>query len=60
MEWYQKAAAQGYATAQNNIGYLYLNGLGVPQSNDKAIEYFTKAAEQGHKGAKTELEKLSR
>jgi TPR repeat protein len=31
MAWYRKAAAQGHATAQNNIGFIYLNGQGVPK-----------------------------
>jgi TPR repeat protein len=30
MRWYRKAADQGDAFAQNNVGWLYANGLGVP------------------------------
>jgi hypothetical protein len=32
-EWYEKAAAQSYAAAMNNLGRLYDNGLGVPQES---------------------------
>ncbi|MBQ3347541.1 MAG: SEL1-like repeat protein [Synergistaceae bacterium] len=39
---------------------MYLNGLGVLKDNEKAIEWFKKAAEQGLDEAKSELEKLSR
>ena len=30
------AAEQGYASAQNNLGYLYANGEGVPQNDIQA------------------------
>jgi len=46
--WYQKAAEQGYANAQNNLGILYENGDGVPQDWKKATYWWAKAAEQGH------------
>ena len=48
MEWYQKAAAQGNANAQNNIGVLYENGgFGVEQDYSKAMEWYQKATLQG-------------
>jgi uncharacterized protein len=31
MSWYKKAADQGDAPAQFNLGFMYSNGLGVPQ-----------------------------
>ncbi len=31
VKWYRKAAAQGQADAQNNLGFMYGNGQGVPQ-----------------------------
>ena len=31
MKRYRKAAEQGDADAQNNLGYMYENALGVPQ-----------------------------
>ena len=47
MEWYQKAAEQGYARAQNNLGLCYKNGDGVEKDIKKAVEWYRKAAEQG-------------
>ena len=39
-EWYQKAADQGYALAQYNLGLMYAKGQGVRQNYTKAKEYF--------------------
>lgn len=47
VEWYTKAAEQGYAEAQCNLGICYYNGDGVNQSYEKAVEWYTKAANQG-------------
>jgi tetratricopeptide (TPR) repeat protein len=43
----QKAAEQGDAKAQYELGSMYLHGKGVPQDTNKAIEWFGKAIEQG-------------
>ena len=40
VEWYQKAAEQGIAPAQFNLGVMYHNGKGVRQNYTKAKEYF--------------------
>jgi len=42
----------------NNLGYMYLYGLGVPQDYNKALYWFKKAAEQGYARAKANLEYL--
>lgn len=42
-----KAAGQGDAKAQNNLGALYVRGRGVPQDDTEAVKWFHKAAEQG-------------
>ena len=34
--WYRKAAEQGLALAQNDLGRLYFNGQGVPQNYSEA------------------------
>jgi TPR repeat protein len=47
MEWYRKAAGQGNADAENNIGDLYENGLGVSQDYVQAMVWYRKAADQG-------------
>ena len=31
-EWYLKAAEQGYAIAQYNLGFMYEAGRGVPKA----------------------------
>ena len=35
--WYRKAADQGYAGAQYNLGVMYANGQGVPQDYVRLI-----------------------
>jgi TPR repeat protein len=47
VEWYRKAAAQGHATAQSNLGACYDQGEGVRKDADKAVEWLRKAADQG-------------
>ena len=46
--WFRKAAEQGYAHAQSNLGALYRGGRGVPEDYTEAVMWFRKAAEQGH------------
>ena len=45
-EWWEKAAAQGNAGAQSNLGVMYEYGQGVAQNNAKAREWFEKATTQ--------------
>ena len=49
-QWYRKAADQGNARAQYNLGTLYEAGNGVEKDVDKAVEWFRKAAKQGEPG----------
>ena len=44
-----------FAWAQNNLGVIYKNGEGVPQDYEKAIEWYTKSAEQGYAEAQNNL-----
>ena len=44
LRWYRKAAEQGYASAQNNLGLMYRNGEGVPQDYVEAHKWFNLAA----------------
>ena len=46
VEWYRKAAEQGYTPAQFALGNCYENGCGVLQSYEKAVEFYRKAAEK--------------
>ena len=49
--WNEKAAAQGYAEAQHNLGIMHRDGQGGPQDFTRARELYELAAAQGHAGA---------
>ena len=51
VEWYRKAAAQGHAAAQYNLGVCYSEGWGVEEDKSEAVEWHRKAADQGHAAA---------
>jgi TPR repeat protein len=53
--WFQKAAEQGHADSQSNLGILYVNGRGVPQNYVQAAQWFRKAAAQGDDTAQYNL-----
>ena len=55
IEWYEKAAAQGNALAQSNLGYMYDKGLGIEQNYAKAKEWYEKAASQAYVGSQCDL-----
>jgi TPR repeat protein len=42
-QWWRKAAEQGEANGQSNLGILYANGQGVPQDYKRAAEWYRKA-----------------
>jgi TPR repeat protein len=56
VKWWRKAAEQGDAEAQYNLGYMYGNGWGVTQDFAEALKWYRKAAEQGDARAQYELE----
>jgi len=47
-EWYRKAAEQGHADAQYNLGVSYYNGEGVSRNPVMANVLNNLAAAQGH------------
>jgi TPR repeat protein len=47
VEWFRKAADQGHARAQGNLGWMYERGRGVAQDDVQAVEWYCKAADQG-------------
>ena len=55
INWHIKAANQGLAPAQYNLGLMYANGQGVAQSYAKAFEWYSKAAAQGNASAQNNL-----
>ncbi|KAH3775784.1 uncharacterized protein HI_1625-like [Dreissena polymorpha] len=45
----------GYPSAQHQVGQRYLHGKGVDKDHEKSMEWFRKAAEQGHAHASYNL-----
>ena len=48
IEWFRKAAAQGFPSAEFQMGQLYDFGFGVAQDDREALAWYRKAAEHGH------------
>ena len=46
--WYHKAADQGNANGQYNLGYCYQHGIGVAMNETEAVFWYRKAADQGN------------
>ena len=55
VSWYRKAADQGLAMAQFNLGTAYASGQGVPQDYNQAASWYRKAADQGDADAQFNL-----
>jgi eukaryotic-like serine/threonine-protein kinase len=56
VEWYRKAALQGYAKAETNLGDMYLAGRGGLDKNPlEALSWYLKAAQQGWPDAQYRL-----
>src|SRR5208283_2618949 len=55
VKWYRKAADQGNADAQNNLGIIYQNGFGVAKDYEEAVKWYRKSADQGHAVAQANL-----
>jgi len=55
MHWYRKAADQGDAPAQCNLGLMYSKGTGVAQDYNEAMQWYHKAADQGDADAQHNL-----
>jgi hypothetical protein len=53
-EW-ERAAEQGQAEAQYDLGVLYLKGLGVAKNAEEAFRWFRLAADQGQVDAQFEV-----
>ena len=47
VKWYRKAADQGLAQAQLNLGVMYANGTGVPKDNVLAYMWANIAGANG-------------
>ncbi|MDA8015046.1 MAG: sel1 repeat family protein [Gammaproteobacteria bacterium] len=55
VRWWLKAAEQGDAVAQRQLGASYQHGVGVAKDPREAVRWFRKAAEQGDILAQTLL-----
>jgi len=55
VKWFQKAAEQGDAEAEDDLGICYRDGLGIPKDAVEAVRWFRKAAEQGFDRAQHNL-----
>ena len=45
VEWYRKAAMQGYTIAMYNLGFMYQSGRGVERDYKEAVKWFKKSGE---------------
>lgn len=57
IQLYQKAAEQGLAQAQFNLGVCYYNGEGVARDRTAAKRWLQRAADQGYEKAKEVMRK---
>lgn len=58
VSWYRKAAEQGDAESQYNLGVCYAKGYGVIENREQAIYWLLKATAQNHEIAIKLLEIL--
>jgi len=47
LKWFRRAAEQGHAGAQSNLGFMYDTGDGVPQDYAEAAKWYHHAADNG-------------
>lgn len=60
VRWYRKAAEQGHARAQNNLGVIYFFGrYSVAQNVNEGMKWICKAAEQGLSCAQASVHKTA-
>ena len=48
VKWFQRAAEQGYAQAQYNLGFCYEYGTGVVKNLPEAGKWYQKAIQGGY------------
>ena len=57
--FYLMAAQRGQSKAQYKLGFMFLNGRGIPQNDKSAIYWLRKSASQGYVLAQKELADLA-
>ena len=55
VKWWGKAADQGNARAQLDLGFMYTEGQGVPKSDAEGLKWYQKATDQGNARAQSNL-----
>ena len=60
VRWYRRAAEQGDADAQNNLGVMYGKGQGVPRNYIEAYIWYSLAAAQAYDAAANNLDWLEK
>ena len=56
--WFRKAADQGHDVAQNKLGDMYAEGLGVTKDARVAMSWYEKAGAQGNADAQHSIGRL--
>ena len=54
-KWYRRAAEQGHAGGQFNLGLMHWLGVGAPHDYAEAVTWFRRAADQGDEKAQFAL-----
>jgi TPR repeat protein len=55
VKWFRIAADQGYAPAENDLGFLYAEGRGVTRDDAEAVKWYRRAADRNFPPAQTSL-----
>ncbi|MEN8803948.1 MAG: sel1 repeat family protein, partial [Thiogranum sp.] len=58
--WWQKAAVQGMAEAQQGLGWAYANGRGVDEDLAEAYRWYNRAVAGGDEEARSGLSETAR
>jgi hypothetical protein len=58
MQYFRVLADQGNSVAQNNLGFMYDQGLGVPRDYAQAVVWYRKASDQGDAAAQNNLGRM--
>ena len=59
LEWFMRAAELDEPEAMYQLGYMFETGIRVKKDKAKAIWYYERAAELGHRGAQSILERMA-
>lgn len=55
VQWFRKAAEQGFPKGEHALAGIYLEGRGVAQNDAEAARWYTKAAQHGNAAATASL-----